>query len=114
MRKVNKPWGYELIWAETPKYLGKLLRIMAGKRLSLQYHAMKDETIFVQKGTMLFELGQTKDQLTKFTLEEGETHHIPSGYVHRMSAITDVEVIEVSTPEIDDVIRIADDYNRVK
>jgi mannose-6-phosphate isomerase-like protein (cupin superfamily) len=114
MRRVNKPWGYEIIWAENPKYLGKILNVMAGKRLSLQYHKIKDETIIVQKGTLKLEVGTSKSDLKTLTLNEGQSYHIPAGTIHRMSAITDTEVFEVSTPEITDVVRIEDDYNRVK
>jgi mannose-6-phosphate isomerase len=113
MRKVNKPWGYEIIWAETNKYVGKVLHIMSGKRLSLQYHEVKTETIMVKKGTLHLEVGQSSDNLSSVTLNEGETFHIPTGLIHRMSAITDVEVMEVSTPELSDVVRIADDHGRI-
>jgi len=113
MRKVNKPWGYEVIWAETPKYLGKVLHIMAAKRLSLQYHKVKDETIMVQRGTLSLEIGPSKNELKTLILNVGDTQHIPAGYVHRMSGITDVEVLEVSTSEISDVVRLEDDHGRV-
>lgn len=113
MRKVNKPWGYEVIWAENPKYLGKFLHIMASKRLSLQYHKVKDETIMVRKGTLLLEAGTSKNDLKKITLNEGDAYHIPAGLIHRMSGITDVEIVEVSTSEIADVVRLEDDFGRV-
>lgn len=114
MRKINKPWGYETVWAETPKYLGKILHIMASKRLSLQYHKVKDETIMVQRGTLQLELGATKNDLKVITMNPGDTQHIPAGFVHRMSGLTDVEVLEVSTSEISDVVRLEDDHGRVK
>ena len=112
MRKINKPWGYENVWAETPKYLGKVLHIMASKRLSLQYHNVKDETIMVQRGTLQLEMGPTKDNLRIILMNPGDVQHIPTGVVHRMTAVTDVEVLEVSTSEIDDVVRLEDDHGR--
>lgn len=114
MRRVNKPWGYELIWAENPKYLGKILNIMAGKRLSLQYHKVKDETIMVKKGTMKLEFGNSKIGLQEIELNEGDSFQIQPGLIHRMAAVTDCEVIEVSTSEIADIVRIEDDHGRVK
>jgi len=114
MRRVNKPWGYELIWAENPKYLGKILNIMAGKRLSLQYHKVKDETIMVKKGTMKLEFGQSKIGIQEIEMNEGDSFHIQPGLLHRMSAVTDCEVIEVSTSEIADIVRVEDDHGRVK
>lgn len=114
MRRVNKPWGYEVIWAENPKYLGKILNIMAGKRLSLQYHKIKDETIIVKKGTLQLEIGTSKSELKTLVLNEGEAHHIAAGVLHRMSGVTDVEIFEVSTSEFNDVVRVEDDYGRVK
>jgi mannose-6-phosphate isomerase len=114
MRKVNKPWGYELIWAENPKYLGKILHIMAGKRLSLQYHRVKDETIMIQKGTMKLEYGTSKLSIQEIEMNPGDSFHIAPGLLHRMSAITDCEIIEVSTSELADVVRVEDDHGRVK
>jgi mannose-6-phosphate isomerase-like protein (cupin superfamily) len=114
MRKVNKPWGYESIWAENPKYLGKILHIMAGKRLSLQYHRVKDETIIIQKGTMKLEYGTSKIGLQEIEMNPGDSFHITPGLLHRMSAVTDCEVIEVSTSELADIVRVEDDHGRVK
>lgn len=114
MRKVNKPWGYELIWAENPKYLGKVLHIMAGKRLSLQYHKVKDETIMVQKGTMKLEYGGSKIGLQEIEMNVGDTFHITAGLLHRMSAVTDCEITEVSSSELNDIVRVEDDHGRVK
>jgi len=109
VKKVDKPWGYELIWAHTDKYVGKILHINAGHKLSLQYHEAKDETIFVKSGTL-----ELHHDGFHFSLKEGESFHIKAGKVHRMSAGDhDVEVIEVSTPELDDVIRLSDAYGRV-
>ena len=114
MRRVNKPWGYELIWAENPKYLGKILHIMAGKRLSLQYHKVKDETVMVKKGVMKLEFGNSKSGLQEIEMNEGDSFHVQPGLLHRMAAVTDCEVIEVSTSELADVVRVEDDHGRVK
>lgn len=111
MRKVDKPWGHELIWAHTERYVGKVLAIRAGHKLSRQYHKVKDETLFVTKGTMLLEIGQA-DAIELKTMKPGDVFHVTPGTVHRMIAETDVEVMEVSTPELDDVVRLEDSYGR--
>ena len=107
--KVEKPWGHEIRWAITEKYLGKILHIDAGHQLSLQYHEVKDESIYVLEGTLL-----VKDKERVRILEEGESMRIQPGTIHRFCAphTTHVKLIEVSTPEIDDVVRIEDDYGR--
>lgn len=114
MRIIKKPWGHEEIWAETDKYLGKILYINAGKRLSLQYHERKMETIRVLQGKLLVVLQHPNDgPIYNKTLEEGETYHVSPKTVHRFCALDkDVAILEVSTPEIDDVIRLEDDYAR--
>lgn len=113
MRKIDKPWGHELIWAETNKYVGKMLRIENGFCLSLQYHNVKDETIMVSSGILTLEVVRA-DSRQVFKLKEGESYHICAGTIHRMSALDGaVDVIEVSTPELDDVVRLEDDYGRV-
>jgi mannose-6-phosphate isomerase-like protein (cupin superfamily) len=114
MRTIAKPWGSELVWAESAKYLGKILRIQAGKRLSLQYHKIKDETIMVLTGTLQLDVGPTKNDLKTIIMHPGQTYWIQPGVVHRMSGVTDVEVVEVSTSEILDVVRLEDDFGRVK
>lgn len=111
IRRVEKPWGYELIWAETPYYVGKVLFIRKGARLSYQYHRQKEESIFVADGVMDFEYevdGERKMQ----RLCAGENFHIPTGMRHRMIAIEDSRIFEVSTPHLDDVVRIEDNYGR--
>ena len=107
--KVIKPWGFETRWAITEKYLGKILHINAGHRLSLQYHEVKDESIYVLKGVLKLHL-----QGEVYEMKEGDSMRIQPGKIHRFEAPSgcDVELIEVSTPEIDDVIRVEDDYNR--
>ena len=112
MRTVTKPWGKEEIWAETPKYVGKYLYIGAGHRLSRQYHEKKEETIRVLSGDLLLELG-SGENITQMTLNPGEIYHVTPGTVHRFCAVSnDVVLVEVSTPELDDVVRIQDDYTR--
>jgi mannose-6-phosphate isomerase-like protein (cupin superfamily) len=112
MRRIDKPWGYELIWADTKDYVGKILHIESGKRLSLQYHVKKDETIMVQSGTLRFEFGDNDLSMKFVNMQPGESFHIYPGLLHRMSGITDVDVVEVSTPHLDDVVRVKDDYGR--
>lgn len=112
-RRVDKPWGYELIWSETPFYTGKMIHVDAGCRLSLQYHDTKRESVFVVSGTLLLHLGQG-DQARVLTLQEGESYDIPALEVHRFEAPAegDTSIIEVATPEVDDVVRLEDDYAR--
>ena len=110
-RRVEKPWGYELIWAQTDRYVGKLLHVQAGHALSLQYHERKDETILLWRGRLRFELG-TGDDRRDWEMRAGERIHIAPGTVHRMTAIEDSDLFEVSTPELDDVIRLDDRYGR--
>jgi mannose-6-phosphate isomerase len=113
MRKVDKPWGYELIWAETEKYVGKVLHINDGFCLSLQYHNIKDETVMVQSGILTMETREN-DTIKIIKMNPGESIHIKPKMIHRMSAYDgDVDVVEVSTPELDDVIRIQDNYGRL-
>src|SRR5271166_4021949 len=111
MRRVTKPWGYEVVWAETDRYVGKLLHISSGHRLSRQYHVRKDETFFVKSGEMDLEVGQGAEVRVS-RMREGDSFHCPPHTVHRMVAVTDVDVIEVSTPELEDVVRVEDAYGR--
>jgi mannose-6-phosphate isomerase len=111
MRRVEKPWGYELVWAETARYVGKILHIRAGQRLSRQYHVKKDETFLVESGEMDLEVGQGTD-LRVIRMRTHDTFHCAPGTIHRMVALTDVDVLEVSTPELDDVVRLEDAYGR--
>jgi mannose-6-phosphate isomerase-like protein (cupin superfamily) len=111
MRRVDKPWGYELIWAETKDYVGKVLHINKGHKLSRQYHNLKEETFLVQNGEMDLEIGPD-DQRTVFHMKSGESFHCSPKTIHRMIAVTDVDVVEVSTPHLDDVVRLEDDYGR--
>lgn len=110
-RHVSKPWGYELRFARTARYAGKLLFIKAGNQLSLQYHQVKDESFYVQSGTLELVLGTGPDQRV-IEIGAGGSHHIPPGTVHRFRAVTDCLLFEVSTPELEDVVRLEDDYGR--
>ena len=108
---VNKPWGHENVWALTEKYVGKILHINKGQQLSRQYHKVKDESIYVLKGLLILELGE--DPIEVKILKEGENYRITPNTVHRFRSLYDpVTLVEVSTPEIDDVVRLQDDYGR--
>lgn len=111
VRRIEKPWGYELVWAHTPRYVGKLLHIRAGERLSLQLHEVKDETIYVQTGRLRF-IVEENGTLVERVLEPGASYHIRPNTRHRMIAETDCDVLEASTPELDDVVRLEDAYGR--
>lgn len=110
--RVEKPWGFELIWAHTERYVGKLLVIQAGRRLSLQYHRQKDESIYVLRGSLRLHLEDEAGHLRVETLGPGTHRRIPVGRRHRFEAVERVELMEVSTPELDDVVRVEDDYGR--
>jgi len=111
MTRVEKPWGYELHWAKTDRYVGKLIHVNKGHALSLQYHNKKDETIFLSSGKLLFEI-EIDGQLTSREMKPGEAVHVTPKTVHRMTAIEDSDIFEVSTPELDDVVRLKDNYGR--
>jgi mannose-6-phosphate isomerase-like protein (cupin superfamily) len=111
--RVEKPWGYELIWAKTDQYVGKILHINKGHQLSLQYHREKEETIMVAKGRMTFVFEETPGAaLVEIDLREGEVHHVPPNRKHRMIAVEDCDIFEVSTPQLGDVVRLEDSYGR--
>ena len=112
MTRVEKPWGYELIWAKTDKYVGKILHINKGHQLSLQYHKLKEETIYVQSGKLQFLLEDDNGVHQTLILEPGQSAHTKPLRVHRMTALEDCDIFEVSTPELDDVVRLQDDYGR--
>ena len=111
-RRVDKPWGSEEIWAWTDRYVGKILTINAGKRLSLQYHEHKDEWIRVLDGRLRLTLESDEGQVEVRELGAGESAHVRTGRRHRYEAIATCRLIEVSTPELDDVVRLEDDYGR--
>jgi mannose-6-phosphate isomerase-like protein (cupin superfamily) len=112
-RRVKKPWGHELIWAETEQYVGKILHVRAGHSLSLQYHEIKHESWLIRSGAAIIELApQVGDELEQIDGRPGDTFSFPPGTVHRITAIEDTDIFEVSTPHLDDVVRIEDLYGR--
>jgi len=111
---VAKPWGHETIWARTERYVGKILHVRAGESLSLQYHERKEETLRVLEGALTLEVGAPGEARRSVRLGPGEAWHIPPGTRHRLVALADTDILEVSTPELDDVVRLEDRYGRVK
>ena len=111
VKRVEKPWGYEIWWARTDRYVGKILHVNAGHALSLQYHNIKDETIYLYSGKLLYEI-EVNGELTKREMKPGDSLQVSPKTVHRMTAIEDSEVFEVSTPELEDVVRLEDRYGR--
>ncbi len=111
--RVDKPWGHELWWAETRHYAGKLLHVDAGHELSLQVHECKDEASYLLSGHLVLTYGPSAEQLTEEGIGPGQAWHVEPGTVHSIRALTDSVVLEVSTPELDDVIRLRDRYDRV-
>lgn len=108
---VPKPWGHETIWAQTDRYVGKILHINAGQELSVQYHNRKDETVYLLSGEIVYRVKQG-ELLEDMQLKVGESFRISPGTIHQMVALTDCDVLEVSTPELDDVVRLSDKYGR--
>jgi mannose-6-phosphate isomerase-like protein (cupin superfamily) len=112
-RRVAKPWGWELIWAHTDVYVGKILFVKAGESLSLQFHVEKDESWYVQSGRARLELGKAGAAvLNETVIAPGEAFHFAPGTVHRISALEDTTILEVSTAQLDDVVRLEDQYGR--
>ncbi|HET7458698.1 MAG TPA: cupin domain-containing protein [Gemmatimonadaceae bacterium] len=113
VRRVDKPWGYEIIWAHTDRYVGKVLHINAGQALSVQYHERKDETVYLLAGEMKYWVQPEGDpELRDMRLRVGDAFRITPHTIHYMEAVTDCDVLEASTPELDDVVRIKDRYGR--
>lgn len=113
VRHVPKPWGHETIWAHTDRYVGKILHIKAGQALSVQYHERKDETVYLLNGEMKYWVQLPGDDtLRDQALSTGQSFRITPGTIHYMEAVTDCDVLEASTPELDDVVRIKDRYGR--
>ena len=112
MQQVDKPWGYEVIWADTPFYIGKTLVVEAGHSLSLQYHNEKHETMHVINGEGIIQISNAGDELKELPLTPGGVITIPPSVVHRVIAKTDLWIIEVSTPHKDDIVRLEDNYGR--
>ena len=111
-RRVDKPWGHELIWALTDRFCGKVIVIETGRRLSLQYHEAKDEAIYVTSGRLLLHLENDDGEMTARELGPGDAARVAVGRRHRFEAIERVELVEVSTPELADVVRVEDDFGR--
>jgi mannose-6-phosphate isomerase len=113
IRHVSKPWGHETIWAVTDQYVGKILHITAGQALSVQYHEHKDETVYLLSGQMIYRIWDEADGPSRVVpLAIGQAYRITPGTIHQMEAVTDCDVLEVSTPQLDDVIRLQDRYGR--
>jgi len=112
-RKTERPWGFELLFAHTPRYVGKLIFVRKGHRLSLQYHEKKDETMYIYNGKALVEIEGSNGHLISSTAEPGYCIRIPPLTKHRLQATEDTIIFEVSTPELNDVVRLEDDYGRV-
>jgi mannose-6-phosphate isomerase-like protein (cupin superfamily) len=110
--KVPKPWGHETIWARSDRYVGKILHINAGQELSVQYHNEKDETVYLLSGEISYRVQSDGGTLEDVRLKVGESFRITPGTVHQMVGMTDCDVLEVSTPELDDVVRLSDRYGR--
>ena len=111
--RTEKPWGYELLWAVSDRYVGKILHINAGHLLSLQYHNIKHESIYVLSGRMIFRYRNAEGALVDRVMKTGEAQQVPTGMVHQFEALDDCDVLEASTPHLDDVVRIQDRYGRV-
>ena len=110
--RVDKPWGHELIWADTELYVGKILHVKAGEALSLQFHRQKDETIYVLSGRIRMESGPSAESLETIELETGDSVRLPPGTVHRIEAIEESDMLEASTPHLKDLVRLEDRYGR--
>ncbi len=113
-RKIEKPWGFELLFAHTPKYAGKLIFVKKGHRLSLQYHKKKDESMYINEGKARIEVEGSDGRLVSSVAGPGYCIRIPPLTKHRLEAIEDTTLLEVSTPELEDVERLEDDYGRIK
>jgi mannose-6-phosphate isomerase-like protein (cupin superfamily) len=111
-RRVDKPWGHELIWAVGDEYVGKVLFVRAGQSLSLQYHEVKDESWLIQSGRARIQLGAVGGELVEEVVGPGAAFHYRPGTVHRITAVEDTTILEVSTPHLDDVVRLEDSYGR--
>jgi mannose-6-phosphate isomerase len=113
VERVEKPWGYELIWARTDRYVGKILHVNQGERLSYQFHRVKDETIHLLRGLLDLEVGTEDGDRHTVHMRPGESYRIPPGLRHRMTAVAECHILEASTCELDDVVRLEDQYGRV-
>lgn len=112
-RRVDKPWGFELIWAENELYVGKLLHVRAGEALSVQMHRVKDETLHLLSGSVRLWMGDSPEGLREVPFTSGDSFRVTAGTVHRIEAVTDADVLEASTPHLDDLVRFQDRYGRL-
>jgi mannose-6-phosphate isomerase-like protein (cupin superfamily) len=110
--RTEKPWGHELLWAATDRYVGKILHIRGGHLLSLQYHEFKHESIFILRGRIVFRYRDDAGALRDRVMSEGDAQQVPTGMVHQFEALEDSDVLEVSTPHLGDVVRLQDRYGR--
>lgn len=110
--KIEKPWGHELIWAHTKDYVAKILFVKRGESLSLQYHNIKEETLFIETGECVIETGPDEKHLAPIPHKPGSIFHVPPGRLHRIVAVSDCRIFEVSTPHLSDVVRLEDRYGR--
>ncbi len=113
-RKTEKPWGYELLFALTPQYAGKVIFVRKGYRLSLQYHKEKEESMYLLQGKVLFTVQPQNGKMSETIGESGFCLHLPPMTTHRIEALEDSTILEVSTPQLSDVVRLQDDYGRAK
>ncbi len=113
-QKTEKPWGFELLFAHTPKYSGKVIFVRKGHRLSLQYHKKKDETLYIYEGKALLDIEGSDGRIVSKVVQPGHCIEVPPFTKHRLKAIEDTTFFEVSTPELDDVVRLEDDYGRAE
>jgi len=111
-RRIEKPWGYEIWWAVTDQYVGKILHVNKGERLSLQFHQEKDETSYVLSGRLILVQGESEDSLTEREVGPGDAWRNLPGVIHTIEALEDADVLEASTPHLDDVVRLKDNYGR--
>ena len=114
VKRVDKPWGYELWWAFNDKYVGKILHVNKGESLSYQYHEVKDETIYLNNGEMLLEIEEVGGKREEAVMKQGSAIRITPYTKHRMTALTDCDVLEASTPQVEDIVRLEDKYGRAK
>ena len=113
-RRVEKPWGHELIWADTELYVGKILHVKAGEALSVQMHEKKDETLHLLSGKLILRVGPTPEALEPIEFNEGDSFRVRPRTVHMIEAVTDVDVLEASTAHLDDIVRFRDRYGRAQ
>lgn len=113
LKKIDKPWGYEILWADTDIYVGKILYVKQGHALSLQYHELKDETIYLEQGKIILEIHSKEGVINTINMSPGDSFRIMPFTIHKIRAFEDSRLYEVSSPHLDDIVRLKDDYGRV-